>query len=61
MDDGVECESIPPRLREVLHVDVGVAVRGLLRPPEKRLLRGNVLLANDNVRNLEGNKENGNG
>ena len=56
VDDGIEGQSVSPGLGEVLHVDAGVLVRGLLGPSQQRLLGREVLLANNNVRDLEEKK-----
>ena len=57
VDDGIEGESVPPGLGEVLNVDAGVLVGGLLGPSQQRLLGREVLLANNNVRDLEEKKK----
>ena len=56
VDDGIEGEPIPPWLGEVLHVDSGVLVGRLLGPAQQRLLRRQVLLADNNVRDLQKKK-----
>ena len=53
VDDGVESETVPPWLGEVLDLDAGVLVGGLLGPSQQRLLGTEVLLANNNVRDLK--------
>jgi hypothetical protein len=53
VDNGVEGESVPPGLGEVGDLDSRVFVRRLLGPSQQRLLGGEVLLTNNNVRDLE--------
>ena len=49
MNDRAERESVPPALREVLDLDVRVAVGRLLRPPQEGLLRGDILLSDNDI------------
>ena len=53
MDDGIEGETVPPGLSEVLDIDSGVFVGCFLGPSQKCFLRRKVLLANNNVRDLK--------
>ena len=49
MNDRAERESVPPALREVLDLDVRVPVGRLLRPPQEGLLRGDILLSDNDI------------
>ena len=53
VDDGIEGETVPPWLSEVLDIDSGVLVGRFLGPSQKCFLRRQVLLANNNVRDLK--------
>ena len=53
VNDGIESQSIPPGLREVSDLDPGVLVGRLLGPSQQGLLGCQVLLANNNVRDLK--------
>ena len=56
VNDGIESQSVSPGLGEVLHLDPGVLVGRLLGPSQQGLLGAQVLLSNNNVRDLKREK-----
>ena len=53
VDDGIEGETIPPWLGEVLDMNSRILVGRFLGPSQQSLLGSEVLLADNNIRNLE--------
>ena len=53
MNDCIESQTVPPRVREVGDFNTGIASRRLLCPPEQRLFGRNILLPDNNIRDLE--------
>ena len=53
VNDGIESQPISPGLSEVSHIHSWVFVGRLLRPSQQRLLGRQVLLTNNNIRDLQ--------
>ena len=53
VNDCIESQTVPPRVREVGDFNTGIASRRLLCPPEQRLFGRNILLPDNNIRDLE--------
>ena len=53
VNDCIEGQTVPPRVREVGDFNTGVASRRLLCPPEQRLFGRYILLTDNNIRDLQ--------
>ena len=56
MNDGIESQAISPGLGEVPYFHSWVLVGRLLGPSQQRLLRSEILLTNNNIRDLKQKK-----